>query len=561
MVAFVRGLVAAALLAGFYLMVLALVLFYAALVLVVLVSGQAAFQPMVLLALVGLGVVVLVVVRSLARVSDLTPEPGGDPVPRTAHLWALVGELAERVGTRPPDVLLVTDDANAAVMERVRLLGLVGGTRTLAVGRPLLACLTVGELRAVLCHELGHYARGHTRLTALAYRGSVALRGARAAIAEAALGDAVTRMYAGLPFRLFSAYAWVYDRATLGPRRKQELAADAAAARVAGKEVTADALLASARTAAAWSDFTARFLDRAPTPPDDPVAAFSAMLADPDYRDRLAAAEFDGPEPTWRDSHPSLRTRLARLARLPETPEDPDRRPATDLVDAPSPRRGGVPWREWVAAAAARRAEELAAPLLAALGPEPSPAQVLDLLESGDRDRVTTRVAVTALVGQAMVRAGAAAWSAPWIDPPRLIAGDDGPERLAAALDQPSEVPRLRLALAASNVDINTPIPLPAREHRRASLFPEAPVGAGALKPVLWFVGVLAVVAVFIAVGQEDDDPVLPGSPVFPTRTYLPTYPTAPPYPTYQPPIFSVPRSFLLPTPGITLAPLPTRPG
>lgn len=62
---FLRGLIAVALLAGFHLMVLGLI--YAALVLAVLVTGQAAFQPMALPALVGLGVVVLVVVRSLAR--------------------------------------------------------------------------------------------------------------------------------------------------------------------------------------------------------------------------------------------------------------------------------------------------------------------------------------------------------------------------------------------------------------------------------------------------------------------------------------------------------------
>ncbi|GGS36574.1 M48 family metallopeptidase [Actinokineospora fastidiosa] len=534
--AVVRGLIAVALLVGFYLLVIVLVLVYAALVVGVLITGQVAFQPTVLLAMIGLGVVVLALVRSLVRVSDLAPEPDGEELARPAPLWELVDELAGLVGTRAPDAIRLTMDANAAVVEEIRLLGLVGGARTLAVGRPLLAGLTAGELRAVIAHELGHYARGHTRLAALTYRGSVALARARLAIAEAAGADRITRMYAGLPFRLFSAYAWIYDRMTVGPRRRQELAADAAAARATDPGTTAGALRSAVRTGVAWADFEARFLAPASTRPDDPVPAFAAMLADPDYRDALAAAELPDPEPTWRDSHPSLRARVAALARLPARAVEPDRRPAADLVPPPVARTRAQPWRDWVDAASARIADELAAPLVTALGPEPTLAAVLDLLESGGRDRIATRAAVTAVIGRALVDAGVAAWSAPWTRL-RLIAPDPIADRLDAALEDPSAVRGLRAAL--STVDIDAVLAVPEREKPpRRSLFPDAPEAS--IMPVVWFVAVVAVVAVLVSLSQEDDEPVVPvHRPVFPTTYYVPPLP---PYqPTYRVPTFDIP--------------------
>ncbi|MGW5050304.1 M48 family metalloprotease [Actinokineospora sp. NPDC004072] len=538
--AVVRGLVAVALLVGFYLLVAVVVLLYAALVVAVLATGQAAFQPTVLLAMIGLGVVVVVLVRAVARVSGAAPELAGVEVARPAPLWDVVDELAERVGTRAPDVIRLTSDANAMVVEEARLLGLVGGVRALAVGRPLLAALTAGELRAVIAHELGHYARGHTRLAPITYRGAVAMTRARLAIAEAADTDGITRLYAGLPLRLFSAYAWVYDRITLGARRRQELAADAAAARATSPQTTADGLRAAVRCAVAWADFESRFLAPAPTRPDDPVAAFAAMLADPGYRAQLAAADLPDPEPTWRDSHPSLRTRLAALARMPAGVGSADDRPATDLVALPAASRTGTPWREWVAEASARQADALAAPLLAALGPRPTLSAVLDLLASGRRDRIATRAAVTAVIGRALVDAGRATWSPPWTQL-RLIAPDDIAERIAAAIDHPAEVPPLRAELSSVDLDAALPVPRQAAPPR-PSLFPDAP--RSAFTPVAWFVALVAVVAVLISLSQEDEEPVRPPyRPPYPTTNYLP------PAPTFQPTLPGFPTADItLPT-------------
>src|SRR5262249_15500074 len=90
-------------------------------------------------------------------------------------LWTTVHELANEAGTRVPDEIRLVPDVNAAVLEESRLLGLVGGRRLMYVGLPLLQVLTVGQLRSVLAHELGHYSQSHARLGAVAYRGRVTI--------------------------------------------------------------------------------------------------------------------------------------------------------------------------------------------------------------------------------------------------------------------------------------------------------------------------------------------------------------------------------------------------
>jgi len=62
--------------------------------------------------------------------------------------------------------------------EESYLLGLVPGRgRPPYVGAPLLTGMTADELRTALCHELGHYARKHTRLAALVYPAGPSLPG------------------------------------------------------------------------------------------------------------------------------------------------------------------------------------------------------------------------------------------------------------------------------------------------------------------------------------------------------------------------------------------------
>ncbi|MCE7011581.1 M48 family metallopeptidase [Kibdelosporangium philippinense] len=86
------------------------------------------------------------------------------------ELWRVVDELAATARTRTPDEIVIVAHANAMVWEDTRLLGLRQGFRHLAIGLPLVAGMSVNELRAVIGHELGHFSHGHTKMAALTYR-------------------------------------------------------------------------------------------------------------------------------------------------------------------------------------------------------------------------------------------------------------------------------------------------------------------------------------------------------------------------------------------------------
>ncbi|MEW2631014.1 M48 family metalloprotease [Streptomyces sp. NPDC048389] len=341
---------------------------------------------------------------------------GAGPRPGTAAvdlddafgLWETVLDLADRIGVPAPTEIRLTMEANAAVSEQA------GGRietweRRLYVGVPLLAGLRADELRAVLAHELAHYAQGHTRFAATVYRGATGLEAARESFAKPEVANPIVTVYTGFQHLTLSLYAWLYNGLSFAVRRRQELEADAAAAAVAGRDAAVRALMSVETVAAAWEDFRSRVL----TPmsvlgrlPDDPVRAFHAALTDPRYaQTRVRQVE----EGAWRpvavrhpfDSHPPLEQRLDALRALPEGQAEPDLRPAHVLVDdegtlpdrvftalipprSPGRERLTRPWADWLTEAAEGRAVRAVEELDQAMGlialTRPTTGGVLDLL-------------------------------------------------------------------------------------------------------------------------------------------------------------------------------------
>ncbi len=73
-------------------------------------------------------------------------------------LWQQVSQIAERLGTSPPDNIFAGIDDNFFVTELpVRVGGEQHTGRTLFVSLPLLKTLTRGEANAVLAHEMAHF--------------------------------------------------------------------------------------------------------------------------------------------------------------------------------------------------------------------------------------------------------------------------------------------------------------------------------------------------------------------------------------------------------------------
>jgi Zn-dependent protease with chaperone function len=424
-------------------------------------------------------------------------------------LWEMIIELADQVGTRPPTELRLVPAAVAEVEEETRLLGLVGGIRRMYIGLPYLVGMSVAELRAVLGHELGHYAHRHTRIGAIAYRG------------RAALLQTLTRLErverASWYLWLFIPYARLYFWISAAVARRQEHEADAAAAQIVGTAVTTEALRSAHLLPAIWDEFLIRYIEpmrKAGWLPDDPFRVFQAMLHDADVQRLLVDLRQSPPQPprTPFDSHPSLAQRLRMLdrSRKPSNHRSgQDQRTAIELLgngDSATtgepaeliesvrrvmfPRRNrpaSLPWRQWMDQAAELLAVAQAKRLIHAAHihdrglPDTPLAAVMDLLERPEGQRLAatlTRLppnsatstgdpedqaraqlhdALFALIGHALVTAGQARWQLSWTGPSRLnstIAMEEVQKLVTAALsEQTTDIKHVRNYLDSLGVD------------------------------------------------------------------------------------------------------------
>ncbi|MCA2216843.1 M48 family metallopeptidase [Jidongwangia harbinensis] len=318
----VRPWLSAAMLAGFLLVAglqLALVVVPVLLVLALL-PGTVALRLGLPLCIATVGVMAYATWRALRT---RRAEPAGVPVPRAdaPHLWSLVDAAAAAAGVPAPDTVVVVVEATAALAERTRLLGLVGGRRDLYVGLPLLQAWDDGRLRAVVAHELAHGSPMLGRWAPLAYRGRVAV------------GRTVPRISRRNPAApLLRAYANWYRRVDAPVSRAQELAADRIAADFAGAASASAVLRDGPALEGVQRLFYAEYLGpgwRAGHAPDDIFGGFLRVLAARvDDLAALRAREPAAPAP-W-DTHPPVPERLAALAAA--TRPGP---PATSAVSGP----------------------------------------------------------------------------------------------------------------------------------------------------------------------------------------------------------------------------------
>ncbi|MFD7626101.1 M48 family metallopeptidase [Streptomyces sp. NPDC059851] len=364
-----RALRALVLLSGFYLLGLVLLALLAGVDFGAYAAGLRGFALLKLIAVTGVLAVPIVRGMIMLRTPEEDPVPGVPVGPEQEPvLWRTVREVAEQVGTRAPDEIVLIAEVNAAVSEDSRLLGLLPGTRRLYVGLPLMTGLDEMQLRAVLAHEMGHYANFDTRLDALIARGHAQLtrtvahfheraaakvakerarqeKQAEKRIAKGKKAHEVDTRFDGATHRamakFYMAYGRFYLRATLSSFRRQELAADLASVKVAGRDAAASALrelnalgpahkfyMDSYATLGLGADLLPR-----------PGQVFGGLRSLLDAR----AAELDDlrrelpTEPTDPyDSHPPLAERVARIEALPDDGRGrTDARPALALLSAP----------------------------------------------------------------------------------------------------------------------------------------------------------------------------------------------------------------------------------
>ncbi|MFC7217287.1 peptidase [Streptomyces polyrhachis] len=448
---------------------------------VVLLAAVGLADWLVILALPALGVdgvklllaSLVLVAAVLGGAAQLRVARGSDGrgVPVTPEqqpeLWQAVRATAQLAGSRAPDVIVLTGGVEAVVSEDCRLLGLLPATRRLRLGLPLLLGLDRARLGAVLAAEFARYGAGPAQAAVRGRDGMVRIAAAleeNAAAADSSWSR-VLRTHAG-PYRRYARFCL---RATFAAVRGQEVAADLAAVRIAGRDTTAAALREVAALRAAHAHYHAAYALRAASvrllpPPGEILGGLRRFLAEEGRQAELALLR---QQPAWEEVRsPDGRATSAERVWLVESLADdgrglPAAEPAAGLlrcVDRLLPsveravledrltRLARVSWEELAAAVMEEEAKSGTYALRSAVaditGRPTTMGAVLDALDGGALaarfSREELHRSLLLYVAGALVAAGRASWElswaysdaqAPWV---RLPAGWDS---LPAALE------------------------------------------------------------------------------------------------------------------------------
>jgi len=302
-----RATLAIALLVGFYLLAISILLFLLYIPVAEISVAHRLDGRLAVFCLVG----AWAIAKGVMPRRDRFEPPGPALLPdRHPRVFGEVSAVAAATRQAMPEEVYLVPDVNAFVMERGGVMG-IGSRRVMGVGLPLLAALDVAQFRAVVAHEFGHYEGGDTRLGPWVYR------------TRAALGRTLAEVsrHSSIVAKPFEWYGKGFLRITHAVSRRQEFVADAVAARIAGAATAAEALRNIQRAAAGftafWSNELAPVLEHGYRPPLS--AGFQQFLGAPDISQQLdgfLASELESGKSNPYDTHPSLRERVSALETL-----------------------------------------------------------------------------------------------------------------------------------------------------------------------------------------------------------------------------------------------------
>lgn len=247
-------------------------------------------------------------------------------------LEAEVERLRLAVGAPALDGIVIDDRLNAAAVDLPRAFGLLGHRHYLVLGLPLLQLLDRAELASVIAHEFGHFGARHGRFSGWIYR--VRISWLRVLDGFPAAGFLVSRLLSGF----FAWYAPYFNAYSFALARSNEYAADAAAARVAGADAAASALvrleLAALRLQCAPGTGALELARGQEQPPSRLQADLAGRLRDPRPCELDRLLEIAGRHTDPDDTHPTLPRRLAAIGFRPTSLTPPCNDSASRLLGA-----------------------------------------------------------------------------------------------------------------------------------------------------------------------------------------------------------------------------------
>jgi Zn-dependent protease with chaperone function len=260
----------------------------------------------------------------------------GVPATEEAHprLFATLREVANRLDTRPVDVVHLTPNSQIGVREEGRgPFGLFRRRRAMQIGVSALSVLTHSEFKSVLAHEYGHFTRQDPRFTRFISQVTASL-GSSLAVMEAAAGVV---NYINPFYWFYWLYLRSYALLAAGFSRSREFLADRRAAVAYGTETFASGLIKACSDGVLLENAAAQVIrdelgnQRAF---DNVFAALRNWQQRPEFTEAqsnlLSAVRQE--KPRWYDSHPTFSERLKSIANLPESPEASDDSPALEFL-------------------------------------------------------------------------------------------------------------------------------------------------------------------------------------------------------------------------------------
>ncbi len=316
-----------------------------AFLLLYLLVVRPSIDPYMALPIIILGMAGTVVLRALWI--RFEPPEGHDLQPDEApELRAEVERVRKAVGAAPLHGIVINRELNAAAAYVPRGLGLWGQRHYLILGLPLLQALDRRELAAVVAHEFGHFHGGHGDFGGWIYR----LRLSWHRLLDGMVGGG---FWGGqLLWVFFRWYAPYFDAYSQVLARRQEYAADAIAAQVAGADAMASALVRM-ELASDWmlGDFWPEVRQSARSQSYPPIAVHTQLaekLPRALSRDARLPAGVLARQTAPEDTHPTLQKRVAALQAAPQQ-LDGEAMPAAALLgdlDARLQQQFSLEWRK-----------------------------------------------------------------------------------------------------------------------------------------------------------------------------------------------------------------------
>jgi Zn-dependent protease with chaperone function len=199
------------------------------------------WYPQLLLGVAVLGIAIILGLAAVlfAKVPLRFNEPMSRRVsPAEApELWAAVRTAASRLGTNPPDNIIIGLQLNFYVTELAVTNGKDTATgRTLFLSYPMLKQLPEEEVIAIIGHELGHFIGEDTRLTREFFPLHLKTNGTLQALNGA-------KQLGWSTFHFLNFFAWSFGETQRTVSRRRELLADSKAAAVTSSRTAANALV------------------------------------------------------------------------------------------------------------------------------------------------------------------------------------------------------------------------------------------------------------------------------------------------------------------------------